>query len=125
MKRKKPYFGWGLPKDYWKFFDPSFDDAFKRKHPVLYVLVILAIVVLACAPFGAYCCIAHAIEPAIDTTSELIFFLLGMLGSFLAGFGLCNLFLLLHDEYLGHWVTLITMGGGLIVASACLLLLAA
>ena len=125
MKRKKPYFGWGLPKNCWQFFDPSFNDDFKRKHPFLYVLVVLAIIVLVCAPFGVYCFIAHAIEPTIDTVSELIFFLLGMFGCFSVGFGLCNLFLLLHNEYLGHWVTLFTMGGGMIVASACLLFLAA
>ena len=124
MKRKKPYFGWGLPDNASNFFDPSYDDEYKKKHPVLYVFVVLAICVLVCIPFAVFCLIATTVEPHIDTLPEFILFLLGMVASVSAGFGLCNFFLLLHNEYLGHWVTIITLGGGVVLCAVCVILLA-
>lgn len=127
--KKKKGVGWGMPEDAAKYFSPYNDDAFKVAHPVLYWLTILIILVLVVIGPCVYLVLCGKIQPQFNHRSaivnfiELIVMLIGFVFSFGISIGSCNLFLILHKQYLGHWVTLISFAIGIVGSALFLLLL--
>lgn len=120
---------WGLPKNAADYFDPHYDDKFKREHPVLYVLTVIAIVILVVIAPIIYLILTNAVQPsagnrvALKNWFEFAVFIAGFVASFGISIGLCNLFLMLHKQYLGHYVTIYSIGIGIFGAFASLILL--
>ncbi len=119
LKNKKSL--WKIPSNASDFFDPHYDDSFKKRHPVLHFLTFVGIVVcVCCGPFlfiASIMLIENNTEPALSAL-EMLFFLVGLFSSFGFSVSLSNLFLILHKQYLGHFVTLAgfavgLLGGGL------------
>lgn len=118
-KKSKNKNNWGIPEDAWMYFDPHIDDPLRKKHPLLYWLSVVAIIVLVIVGPFAYIALSTAIlqTATIDFGGVigLIVFLIGFIASFGISVGLCNLFMIPHKQYLGHWVTLICFGVGLVI----------
>lgn len=102
--KKKWY--WLPPGDMWTFFQAESDDAFRRRHPCLYPLLVVCGIVELVGPGMLY----GALTGGMGLTQGQAF--LGFVGSVLAGVGLFNLTAAALGQYLGHLVTIICLGGG-------------
>ena len=128
-KKKNKVDNWKVPKNAIDYFDPHYDDDFKASHPILFWLTVLAIVVLVCVGPFIFIPIASQIQPDFNSpyllinAIETVILLVGLVGSLGISIGLCNVFMILHKQYLGHWVTLITLGIGVVSSALSLLLL--
>ena len=112
-KKKKRGTKWGIPKNAGAYFDPHYDDAFKAKHPLLYWLTVITIIVLVMVGPMLYIYFCSIIQSTM-TFLELLFWLIGFVCSFGISIGICNLFMILHKQYLGHYVTLYSFAIGLV-----------
>ena len=125
IKRKAD--NWGIPKNAADYFDPHYDDEFKHEHPVLYFLTVTAII--ACVVVGPilYLWLSDVVQPGAGNSVEFknwfefLVWGVGFISSFAIGIGLCNLFLRLHKQYLGHYVTLWSFAIGIAGAGLSLL----
>lgn len=98
-KKKQQKSGWTPPKDYKDYFYASSDDAFKAEHPIGYVfLVILGITVL----------FLPAILFSVFVGTDNGWALLGFAGGVVFGIGLFNFVAIIINQYLGHWVSIIS-----------------
>lgn len=107
--------GWKIPKNAAGYFDPHYDDAFKAKHPFLYFLTIVIIIILVLSgplPFLVFC---GTLNIQIESLFEGLLLLTGFISSFGISIGLCNIFMILHKQYLGHYVTIISLLIGIII----------
>ena len=105
-KNKAKTDNWRLPENAWEYFDPRYDDDYRSRHPVLYCLTVVVIFILLLAAPIAYIYLCSRILHADSiSSSELTVWILGWISSFGISIGLCNLFLIIHDQYLGHYVT--------------------
>lgn len=115
----RPLYYWHYPKRAGVFFSPMADVAFRSKHRVLYVLLMLlgiAALVLPMIVFG----IAAAWKPI---TGNDTWMLLGIAGAFVFGVGLFNLVEAWLHQYLGHVVTLVCLFLGSAMMAACWVLI--
>ena len=112
-KRKHKGGNWAIPKNAMAYFDPHYDDDFKARHPVLYWLTVIAIVFIVMIGPGAYIFLCSKIQPTINP-AEFIFWLVGFIASFGISIGFCNLFMILHRQYLGHYVTFYSFAIGIV-----------
>ena len=91
----------------------------KEKYGKLYALHIVLSVVILLTPFIVYLCIApgNAFDPTTQSGNILatVSGVLGLIGSFSIGFSFVNCFMVFIKQYLGHWVTLITIGAGIVL----------
>lgn len=115
---------WGIPSGASKFFDPHYDDVFKKEHPILYFLTVVGIVVLVCVGPFIFLGLCGAMDLQFDhpiaviNVLKFIIWIIGFISSFGISIGLNNLFMVLHRQYLGHYLTLISFGigiGGMII----------
>ena len=104
-KAKKKRSNWGVPKNAAAFFDPHYDDEFKAKHPILYWLTVVAIVVVVMIGPTIYFFLCSKIQSTMSVF-ELPFWIVGFISSFGVSIGFANLFMIVHKQYLGHYVTL-------------------
>jgi hypothetical protein len=116
-KPQKRSDNWRIPKNAADFFDRHYDDDFKHKHPVLYWLTVFVIFILVIAAPILYIVLCSLIQTAM-TVVELIFWMLGFISSFGISIGLCNLFMILHKQYLGHYVTIFSFVIGVVGSAA-------
>ena len=116
MAKKKKRATWGIPKNSRAYFDPHYDDNFKAKHPVLYWLTVLAIVVCVMVGPTIYICVCLTIQSAMSFF-EFVFWMIGFVSSFGISIGVCNLFMIVHKQYLGHYVTLVSFAIGTVGAA--------
>ena len=106
---------WGIPENAADYFDPHYDDDFKRKHPFLFVLTVIAIGILVCVAPVAFVWLAGQFQETFNTNIfELIVFIIGLVSSFVVSIGIINLFMILYRQYLGHYVTLYSFAIGLL-----------
>ena len=112
-KKKKRGSSWGVPKNAGAYFDPHYDDDFKAKHPVLYWLTVVAIIVCVMVGPTIYFALCSIIQSTM-TFFEFIFCFIGFISSFGISIGICNLFMIVHKQYLGHYVTLISFAIGIV-----------
>ena len=119
MSKKKKSLKWTPPNDYKSYFNASSDDEFKAKHPIGYAfLVILGIfaLLLPTLIFGVLLGIGKGwiLEGANGFWS-----LLGFAGGLVFGIGLFNFVAIIINQYLGHWVSIVSflVGGFMMFAS--------
>ena len=112
-KKKKRGTEWGVPKNAVAYFDPHYDDDFKAKHPVLYWLTVIAIIVCVVVGPTIYIFLTSTIQSTM-TLFECIFWIVGLISSFGISIGICNLFMIVHKQYLGHYVTLLSFAIGIV-----------
>ena len=112
-KTQKRGKNWGVPKNAAAYFDPHYDDDFKAKHPILYWLTVVAIIVLVLVGPILYICLCSTIQSTI-TAIDFVFWLIGFVSSFGISIGICNLFMIVHKQYLGHYVTLFFFAIGIV-----------
>ena len=112
-KNKKRNGRWVIPENAADFFDPHCDDAFRAEHPVLYWLTVVAIIVLVLVGPGLYIILCGMIQPTTyDSFFELVFWMFGFISSFGISIGICNLFMIVYKQYLGHYVTIFSFAIG-------------
>ena len=112
-KNKKRNGRWVIPENAADFFDPHCDDAFRAEHPVLYWLTVVAIIVLVLVGPGLYIILCGMIQPTTyDSFLELVFWMFGFISSFGISIGICNLFMIVYKQYLGHYVTIFSFAIG-------------
>ena len=104
-KTKKRGTNWGIPKNAAAFFDPHYDDEFKAKHPILYWLTVVAIIAIVMIGPTIYLFLCSKIQSTMSVF-ELVFWIIGFISSFGISIGFANLFMIVHKQYLGHYVTL-------------------
>jgi hypothetical protein len=97
---------WYPPENFADFFNPYFDYAFKVRHPVLYWLTVVAICIFVLVGMLIYIGVLIIIDPDWDNIFNVIVVFFGFASSFGIGIGICNVFLIVHKQYLGHYVTL-------------------
>ena len=118
-KKIKRKFQKGLPEEALSYFDPASDEAFKKAHPVGYFLLVLCLIVAFLLPMGLYALFVGYLIPAPN--QEMI--LWGILGAMIIGIGICNIMAALIGQYLGHAVTVICFGVGILLMGIDILLL--
>lgn len=105
MSKKKNYkLKFLLPKDADYYFNPASDDAFKRKHPVGYVFLVILGLIAFITPmivYGVYVIANYGNEASL-------WFLLGLVGSMSIGVCLFNFVAIIIKQYLGHLVSIVS-----------------
>ncbi len=98
------------------FFSPKQEKYFKEKYGKLYTFHIIFSIITLFIPFFVYLCIAssNAFESTTQNGNILgaVGGILGLVGSLSIGVGLVNCLMAFINQYLGHWVTLIAVLGG-------------
>ena len=128
-KKNKKVDNWGLPENAADYFDPHYDDDFKREHPVLYFLTVVAILVCVLVAPILYIWLSSVVQPGTGSDIEfknwfeLFVWIVGFVASMGISIGICNLFMILHKQYLGHYVTLYSFAVGIAGSGLSLLLL--
>ena len=128
-KKIKPKDNWRIPENAADYFDPSYDDKFKREHPVLYVLTVIAILICVLVAPITYIILSDAVQPGDANTVEFKNFfefavwIVGFIASFGIGIGICNLLMIIHKQYLGHYVTVFSFAIGIFGSLSALILL--
>ena len=112
-KDKKKGNKWGIPKNAAAYFDPHYDDKFKAKHPILYWLTVVAIIAIVMVGPAIYLLLCSSIQSTMSFF-EFIFWIVGFVSSFGISIGICNLFMIVHKQYLGHYVTLFSFAIGIV-----------
>ncbi len=113
-------------------FDPHRDDELKKNHPFLYALTIVGILLLVMAGPAVFIMAVMLTDPEVNMGTviiehysffENIIFILGFISSMGLSVGLCNLFLIVHKQYLGNSFTLKSLGVGILgIGLSCLLI---
>ena len=110
---------WKLPENTKSYFSAKKEKHLKEKYGKFYTFHTILSIIILIAPFIIYMCIApnNAFEPTtqIGNLFGAVGGILGLIGSFLIGIGFVNVFMLFIKQYLGHWVTIVTIIGGAIL----------
>ena len=112
-KTQKRGKNWGVPKKAAAYFDSHYDDDFKAKHPILYWLTVIAIIVFVMVGPAIYIFLCSTVQSTMSFF-EFIFWIVGFVSSFGISIGICNLFMIVHKQYLGHYVTLFSFAIGIV-----------
>lgn len=108
-------FNKGLPKNALSYFLPNSDDDFKAKHPIAYPVIVVSSFLCAFAPMilSVFCFYQMGFD------AETYWWIIAFIGSLIMGIGIFNLFAALLNQYLGHWLTLVSLliGGALMALS--------
>ena len=116
--RIKPHFRKKMPENAIEFFSRDSDDKFKAEHPGAYRILKLAGFAAILLPL-----IIYVILTTIFFQRGNGWILLGLVGSMAIGVGLFNIVAAWIDQYLGHMLTILSLGiGAAFVAISCLLL---
>ncbi len=112
---------WKIPENAKNYFSPKQEKQLKEKYGKLYTIHTIFSVVILLVPSIVFLIISptNAFEPTtqIGNLCGALGGLLGLLGSISIGVGLVNVFMILVKQYLGHWVTIIAIIGGVILDS--------
>ena len=112
---KKKWLYWLPPKGSAYYFNPASDDEYKYKHPIGYVLLVIAVIIMMVAPLALYALYVFSVYG--DGGNRL--FMLGFVGCFVVAIGFCNFLSIIIGQYLGHLVTILSfvVGGAMIALS--------
>lgn len=122
LRFKGRYFDKALPEGFARYFENDAHKPLYKKYGAVYVLSVLLAMVALFAPVVLF--FIFACPESSSGFVEILFVLAGLVGSLSIGIGLCNLIALVIDQYLGHRVTWIALGGGIILtALSCAVLL--
>ncbi len=110
---------WNLPKNANSFFSPKQEMLLKQKYGIWYILHVVFSVIIVVAPCVGFMIMIpeQALNPktGIGNILGAVGGIFGIVGAFSIGFGLVNVFFALIKQYLGHWVTLASVGIGVIL----------
>lgn len=108
-----------LPKNADFYFNPASDDAFRQKHPVGYVFLVILGLIAFIAPMIIYG--VYVISRFGNESNG--WFLLGLLGSMSIGICLFNFVAMIIKQYLGHLVSIVSFlfGMALVLISISLM----
>lgn len=103
MNKKHKNSNWKLPENYKYYFDATSDEEFKKKHPVGYIFLVVSGLAVFLLPAMLF-----AMSVGLDNN----WVLLGIIGGLIFGIGLFNFIAVIINQYLGHWVSIISLGVG-------------
>ena len=110
---------WKIPKNAKSFFSPKQEKLLKEKYGKLYILYTILPIVILLISFIVFLSISpsNAFEPTTQNSNLLgaLGGILGLFGSLLLSVGIINIFMFFIKQYLGHFVTLIAIIGGVIL----------
>lgn len=114
-----PKFQKEFPKNAIRYFHHASDEAFKKAHPVGYVILVCCGIVALLLPLFLLILITEIWFPVPSSG----FYLLTIAGGFIMGIGLFNIVAAWINQYLGHWITIGSMllGGSMVSASLFIL----
>ena len=117
---------WKIPRDAKQYFSPKYEKKLKEKYGMWYTLHTVLSILIAFLPLVLFFIISpsNAFEPSTQIGNIIggLGGIIGVIGSVIVGVGLVNIFMALVKQYLGHWVTIITIIGGTILDLLALLL---
>lgn len=117
---------WKIPQNAKKYFSPKQEKLLKQKYGGWYTVhTILSIVILFIPLIAFFCLIpSNGFNPETQGGNLLgaIAAIIGLIGSASVGVGFVNIFMALVKQYLGHYVTLISIVGGIVVDAIAILL---
>lgn len=123
---KKRFFMY--PPKNWSEVFKEMDNEQKQKHPVLYYIGASVSVLILLIPLFIFLSLSEDLTPArqpnaIEAWIELPFAILGVCGALSIGYGIANVYAAIVHQYLGHIVTILTIGIGLVacILSYCML----
>ena len=103
---------WMPPKSSAAFFLRGSDAEFARAHPIGYRFTVLLGIVALLSPCFAYNLYTGLV---LDVSSGWL--ILGCFGAFIVGIGLFNFVAIIVNQYLGHWVSILSfLIGGVLMA---------
>ena len=110
---------WKVPKNSKEYFSPKKEKQLKEKYGAFYTIHTISCVVILIIPFLTFLFLTPDNAFQSTTTSGnlcgALGGFLGLIGSLSIGVGFVNVFMALIKQYLGHFITVITIVGGLIV----------
>lgn len=116
--RIKPNFRKKMPENAIEFFSSDSDDKFKAAHPDEYRILKIVGAAAILLPL-----IIYVVLTIVLFQQGNGWILLGLVGSMAIGVGLFNIVAAWVDQYLGHMLTILSLGiGAVFVAISCLLL---
>ena len=115
----KPKFNKKLPKNAASFFNPESDVSFNMEHPIIYKVLVACGIAALMFPMIIYMVFILVIYPAPNSA----WILLGFAGAFIIGIGFINIVAAWIGQYLGHLVTGLSIGIGVLIVGISILLL--
>ena len=107
MSKENKKSNWAPPKNWKDYFDASADEAFKAKHPIGYVFLVMLSIAALLLPAILFLVL---VEP------ENGWVLVGLAGGFVFGIGLFNFVAIIIKQYLGHLVSIVSfLVGGIMM----------
>ena len=107
---------WKIPKNATQYFSPKYDKKLKEKYGTWYTFHNILSILIEFIPLIVFFIISpsNAFNPStqIDNVIGGIGGIIGVIGSLSVGIGLVNIFMSLVKQYLGHWVTIVSIVGG-------------
>ena len=121
----KPKLNKRLPHDWMNYFDLNSDKKFKKEHPILYPFLVVLGTTALLAPMIPWVFIMSAVGIELDSiiTHEVVLGSVGLIGCFAIGTGLFNIVAAFLNQYLGHKVTLVSIGAGLCIWALVIIIL--
>ena len=117
---------WKIPKNAKQYFSPNHEKRLKKQYGVWYTFHTIVSIVIAFVPLVVFFIVSpeNAFSPStqIDNILGGIGGIVGIIGSLSIGVGLVNVFMILVKQYLGHWVTIISIFAGILLDTFALFL---
>lgn len=114
-----PKFQKEFPKDVMQYLNSTSDEAFKKKHPIGYGVLVTCGIGALVLPMIILLLVTAIWFPAPNSG----FLLLAMVGCFIIGIGLFNIVAAWIGQYLGHKVTIgCFLVGGILVLISCVIM---
>lgn len=128
MKQKKSErnSNWKIPKNATNYFSPKQEKMLKQKYGVWYNLHTMFSIVILLIPVIIFFTMMPDNVLNAQTqggnTLGAIAGIIGVIGALSIGVGIVNIFMALIKQYLGHYMTLISIVAGIVVDAVAMLL---
>ena len=110
---------WKIPKNVEQYFSANYEKKLKEKYGTWHTFHTVLSILIAFIPLIVFFIVSpsNAFNPStqIDNVIGGIGGIIGIIGSLSVGVGLVNIFMSLIKQYLGHWVTILTIVGGILL----------
>ena len=107
---------WKIPKNANQYFSPKYEKKLKDRYGIWYTFHTFLSILIGIVPLVVFFIVSpsNAFNPStqIDNVIGGIGGIIGIIGSVSIGVGLVNIFMFLIKQYLGHWVTIVSIVGG-------------
>ena len=110
---------WKIPTNAKQYFSPKYEKKLKEKYGVWYTFHTFLSILIPFIPLVIFFVVSpsNAFNPSTQSDNIIggIGGIIGVIGSFSIGVGLVNVFMCFIKQYLGHWVTILTIVGGILL----------